>query len=71
MNANDLDREALEFAAGVCTPKQMEVLRLRAEGFGHRAIARQLMISPSSSKDRLDAALLHLRRAIIEREVVA
>lgn len=68
MNANDLDRAALDFAEAICTPKQMEVLRLRAEGYGHRAIARQLMISPSSAKDRLDAALLHLRRAIIERE---
>lgn len=71
MNANDLDREALEFASGICTEKQMDVLRLRAEGYGHRSIARQLDISPTSAKDRLDAALAHLRKAIIEREVVA
>lgn len=70
MNALDLDAEALDFAEAICTPKQMEVLRLRAAGLGHRKIARELLISPSSAKDRLDAAVLHLQKAIIEREVV-
>lgn len=69
MNSNELDADALDFAESVCTPKQMEVLRLRAEGMGLRATARQLLITPSSAKDRLEGALLHLRKAIIEREV--
>lgn len=68
MNALELDREALEFAAGVCTPKQMEVLRLRAEGHGYRVIARQLLLSPASVKDRCNAGLLHLQKAILEME---
>lgn len=71
MNANDLDREALLFASTICTDKQMEVLRLRAEGLGHRAVARRLDISPTSARDRLESALAHLRKAILEREVVA
>lgn len=63
------DAAALAFAATVCTAKQMEVLRLRAEGMGTRQIARRLLITQSSAKGRLDAADLQLRRAIQERGV--
>lgn len=53
----------LALAATVCTDKQMEVLRLRDEGFGVRLIARMVGITPRSAKDRLDAADLRLQRA--------
>lgn len=64
-----LDREALEFAATVCTAKQMEVLRMRSQGMGLRAIGRVLMISTTSVRARLELAVLHLKKAIIEREL--
>lgn len=63
-----IDDEGMVLAALVCTEKQMEVLRLRNEGLGVRLIARRLLITPSSAKSRLDAADLHLQRAVNREE---
>jgi DNA-binding CsgD family transcriptional regulator len=40
----------------VCTTKEIEVLKLKAAGYGLRPMARILGISRSSVRSRLDAA---------------
>lgn len=65
------DAAALAFAETICTAKQMEVLRLRAAGLGVRAIGRVLLISPTTARARLDAADVHLRRAIMAKDEAA
>jgi DNA-directed RNA polymerase specialized sigma24 family protein len=59
-----VDDETMALAAEICTAKQMEVLRLRNDGYGCRQIARMLEIAPASAKNRLDGADLRLRKAI-------
>lgn len=66
-----LSAAELAAAAECCTPKQMQVLKLRNEGVGLRTAARILGISPSAARERLDAADLKLRRAIDEGETAA
>lgn len=69
--AAQLSAAELAAAAECCTEKQMDVLRLRDANVGLRTIARQLGISPSAARERLDAADLNIRRAIEAGETAA
>lgn len=40
----------------VCTPRELECVRLENLGHGKRSIAKRLSISPSSVRDYLDRA---------------
>jgi DNA-binding CsgD family transcriptional regulator len=45
-----------ELISEVCTPKQIEALKLKASGLGCRRIARVLDVSTTSVRDRLQGA---------------
>lgn len=47
----------------VCTDKQLEVLKLKQEGYGHRRIARILGISTAAVRARLDSAARRIQDA--------
>jgi DNA-binding CsgD family transcriptional regulator len=55
------DSDLLGRAEQLCTPKQLEALRLVALGYGTRRIARVLNISPQAVTARLDGARRRLQ----------
>jgi DNA-binding CsgD family transcriptional regulator len=54
--APENDTQILALAERVCTAKQLEALRLVAQGYGTRRIARVLDITPQAVTARLDGA---------------
>lgn len=61
MSWQDVDPELLAHLEATCTPRQLEALRLKHEGYGHRRIARILGISTAAVRDRLDSAARNLK----------
>lgn len=57
------DRQLLELARTVCTPRQLQAVQLHLEGYGRRRAARILGISPQAVAHRLDGAARRIERA--------
>lgn len=58
-----LPPELRELAQSVCTPKELEALRLWDAGAGYRRVGLMLDISPSTARDRVQRALRKMERA--------
>ncbi len=50
------DPRIVEVAERVCTPPQLEALKLKSWGYGRRRIALMLNLSETAVRDRLRAA---------------
>lgn len=50
------DRQLLQLAERICTPKEYEAFTLWQRGAGYRRVADQLGISVSTARDRIDRA---------------
>jgi DNA-binding CsgD family transcriptional regulator len=57
------DKETLELARRVCTANEIEVLELKASGYGRRRMAVALGISEDSVRSRLTNAKRKLTAA--------
>jgi DNA-binding CsgD family transcriptional regulator len=67
MNPTDpTARDILRVAPTVCTPKELEVVHLKAEGKGYRRIALELHIQTDTARARWERARLKIRRALQE-----
>lgn len=60
------DRDLLKHAAQVCTLKELEAFVLWHQGAGHRRIARQLGISPTAVRDRIERAQAKLDKHLLK-----
>lgn len=65
---HDTPPEMRRLIERVCTPRQVDVLKLKAHGYGRRRIATILGIAPSSVSDRLRHASDRIQEALSERE---
>ena len=61
----DVSPEMRDLIERSCTPRQVDVLKLKAYGFGKRRIADELGISPSAVSDRMRSGM---RRVLVELE---
>jgi DNA-binding CsgD family transcriptional regulator len=59
--APENDTGILDLAEQVCTAKRFEALRLVAQGYGARRIARARDITPQAVTARLDSAYRRMR----------
>jgi DNA-directed RNA polymerase specialized sigma24 family protein len=57
MSWEAVDPAIRAMAARVCTPPQLEALKLWEDGLGYRRIASKIGISTSSARDRIHRAL--------------
>jgi DNA-binding CsgD family transcriptional regulator len=61
MSWSSVDPDLRKIIERVCTPKQIEALKLKADGFGLQRIAQVLGITKESVRSRLDSAALRIR----------
>jgi len=61
--AEPSDEDVWAIAERVCTPNQLEALRLKATGFSERRIASIIGITRPAVQDRLAGAFLKIRQA--------
>jgi DNA-binding CsgD family transcriptional regulator len=59
-----LSPEMRELAERVCTPKELEALKLKASGYGRRRIAIVIGISETAVRDRLRSGERKLAAAL-------
>jgi DNA-directed RNA polymerase specialized sigma24 family protein len=57
-----------ELIERVCTPRQVDVLKLQAHGYGTRRIAAILGVSRQAIKSRLEIARKRVERELERRE---
>lgn len=56
--------EVREVAERVCTPAQLEALKLVGEGYGYKRAARMLGVTTGAVRDRLNGAYLKIQREL-------
>lgn len=61
MSWEGVEPEIREVAERVCTPRQVEVLKLYAQGMGHRRVARALGVDTKTAREHLEAASRRIR----------
>jgi DNA-directed RNA polymerase specialized sigma24 family protein len=59
--------ELRRIAAAACTPRELEALRLRAQGLSFAEIARTLGITPASARGRVKRGERKIDRALMLR----
>lgn len=69
MTWDALEPELREAAARVCTPQEIDVLRLYAHGLGYRAIAKTLGIDRDTARNRLTRASRKIREELGEQAI--
>jgi DNA-directed RNA polymerase specialized sigma24 family protein len=63
-----IDPRVREIAERTCTPKQLDALKLRAEGLGYKTVARVLNLDVSSTRDRIQRAERRLLKALEDED---
>jgi DNA-binding CsgD family transcriptional regulator len=66
-----VDPEMRAIIQRVCTPKQVEVMKMKAAGFGIKRMAQALSITPEAVRSRLTSAELRVRREVAAMRGVA
>lgn len=64
-----LPPELRELAERVCTPKQLDALKLWDAGLGYRRIGLALHVSPTTARDLVQRALQKMKRAAPDADV--
>ena len=64
MSWDAVEPEIRAVALRVCTPDQIDVLKLYSEGHGYRVIGRTLGISKDTARGRLEAATKRIREEV-------
>ena len=59
--------ELRRLAAEACTPRELEALRLRAQGLSYADIARTLGVTPASARGRVKRGERKIDRALMLR----
>jgi DNA-directed RNA polymerase specialized sigma24 family protein len=68
MSWNDLNPDLRHTIETVCTPKELDALRLHLCDIGYTRIAVMLDISPSTARDRIRRARRKLAAALRTKE---
>jgi DNA-binding NarL/FixJ family response regulator len=63
--------DILRIAPTVCTSKELEVVRLKAEGKGYRRIGLELHLQTDTVRARWERARLKIHRALQEEDQAA
>lgn len=64
MSWSSVDPDMRKIIERTCTAKQIEALKLKADGFGLRRIAQVLGITKEAVRSRLDSAELLIRKEV-------
>lgn len=68
MSWQGIDDELRAVIERVCTPRQVEVLKLYAQGLGHKRVAATLGVSTKTAREHLEAASRRIRAAADDAE---
>lgn len=68
MSWGEVSPELRDVIQTACTPRQIDVLKLRASGVSQRRIARMLDVDPATVRGLLERAQRRIRHEVARRE---